>query len=509
MNGLTDNFLFSVFSLSFLAGLAILFVPEKSRFLPQKAAFYLSLPVVSVAFVSYVLFRIGFRPELFNSSVPLGKSLNLAISLGADNFSMFFILLSALFLPVAVLISRHAKRMNSFFYFSIFLICASAAGLFSSQDFFIFLFFWELSAFPLFFLSGIWGRQDRITASRQFIAFHLLSSLLLFLGILYVADNAHYLTGKWMFSFKDIAAAGLSPQSQFYAFCLFGAAFIFRIPVFPFHTWFTAMSAENQPAGNIYLSGIFVPSGIYAFYKIAILLFPAGAAVFAPFVPYLLAAACLYASLMAWASPSLSSMLSYTLSLNYTVVLMALFSAGAAAISASAFHIVSLSIVSAAAFSLAGALESRSKTLVFSDFGIVSVKEAKFSVLMIITFFSLAGLPCFGGFAGLYGIERIIFASAPVAASIVLASLLLSFSCCIYALGKIISFGGKRQKTAIKSADFFPADLNLNEFLVIMPLAAILLFAGLMPGKFADIFLSDGQKSDVSVNYNISGGRNG
>ena len=116
MNGLTDNLLFSFFSVSFIAGLIMLLVPARNRFLPQKTAFFLSVPVVVLAAVSYILFLLGEHPGLFSASVPLVSSLGLNICLGADNLSMVFIFFSALFVPVSILVSRHAKRMSSFFY---------------------------------------------------------------------------------------------------------------------------------------------------------------------------------------------------------------------------------------------------------------------------------------------------------------------------------------------------------------------------------------------------------
>ena len=501
MNGLTDNFLFSLFSLSFLAGIVMLLIPAKKRFLPQKVAFYLSLPITIVAIVAFVLFRTGSLPALFSSSVPFGVSLDLQICLGADNFSMMMILFAALFMPIAVLISRHAKRMDRFFYSCLFFAQTSLIGLFSAEDLFSFFFFWQMSAFPVFFFSGIWGRQNRISASSKFIVFHFLSSLLFFIGILYIAENAHYLTGKWSVAFKDIASAGLGREAQLYSFVFLASSFALRIPFFPFHKWFTSLVSENQPAGNIIMASLFVPSGLYAFIKIVIPLLPLGTTVFVPYLPYLLAAGCLYCSLMALAATSLSSMIAYLLSMNFTLVFLGIMSNIPASHWPAVYHISGISIIAAAIFSLTGALESRTKTVELSDIKSVSLSEPRFASMLLIAFFSMAGIPCFCGFAGIYGILSGMFATMPALSGLALSGIILSFISCMNALGRIIRFNRMEPASDSKKDNSLTrrgndaalpmSDLNKNEFYVILPLSLLLIFAGMMPGLFSKTFLPE------------------
>ena len=193
-------------------------------------------------------------------------------------------------------------------------------------------------------------------------------------------------------------------------------------------------------------------------------------------------------------------MIAYLFSMNFTLVFLGIMSGLPASHWPAVYHIAGISIISAAVFSLTGSLESRTKTLELSDIKSVSLSEPRFAAMLLITFFSLAGIPCFCGFAGIYGILSGMFAQMPVLSSLALAGIILSFITCMNALGKIMKFNspdsvsGLKKDNAAKrgnNASLPMTDLNKNEFYVILPLSLLLMFAGLMPGLFSDAFLPD------------------
>lgn len=477
----------------------MLFMPERKRFLPQKTAFYLSLPIFLIGLVAYCVFCLGTSEQLFRVSVPLCPFFDIRISLGADRLQMMFVLFASAFMPEAVLVSRRNQRLDGMFYSMLFFLQASLIGLFSSQDFFSFVFFWQISALPVFFLAGIWGRQKRIAAANRLMGFQIVSTLLLVLGFFYAADNAHYLTGKWFFEFKDIAAAGLGREAQFYTFAMLSLAFLARIPVFPLHTWFTSIVPENQPATNIMLSGLFVPSSLYAFSRIAVPLFPLGAETFAPYLAYLCAFSCIYAAIMAWSSISLPSMLSFVFSVHFSAILMAALCGSS--VNAAIFHLCGTALNAALIFALAGALESRTRSPYLADAAIFVRKTPRFASVAIIGFASLACIPCFCGFAGINAVLNETFANNHVSSSIVLIGIALSMICCINALFKIVPFREENREDRNMSAGIHgvAAELNRNEFLTMLPLAVAIVFFGIFPGLSSKMFLNDKDMPKSSI----------
>ena len=479
MNSFTDNLLFSLFSVSFLSGVLLFFIPSRNRFLPQKIAFYLSLAVFATAFTAFCMFYSGSYMKLFAASVPWVPELDLKVCLGADRFSMLFILLSAAFLPAAVLVSRNARRSAGAFYACLFFLQSALTGLFSSRDLITFYFFWQFSVLPVFFMTGIWGGQNRIAAAGKFFVFQAVSSLLFLLGIFYIADNVHYLTGKWLFSFEAVSSAGLSASVQTSCFMLLAPAFFLRLPFFPVHTWFTGLINENKPGTNIMIAGIFVPSGVFAFLKIIMPLLPAGADFFVPYIVYLCAAACIYGALMAWAVPSLSGTISYLMSVQYPLIMLCLFSFSADTVSSPLFHMASVSISSAVLFALCGAIESRMKTHLLSDLGNLARAMPWFSAFFIAAFFSLAGVPGLSGFAGLYSMFSNMFHSSPVPAAAAFAGTALAFVCCLRTAGNVLS---EKKKAAHEPF----TDLNIYEICSVAPLAVLLIAAGMFPVFFSN-----------------------
>ena len=484
MNSFTDNMLFSLFSVSFLAGVLLFFIPSKNRFLPQKTAFYLSIAVFVTTLVAFCMYYSGFRPEMFTAAIPWVPELDLKVHIGTDRFSMLLILLSAAFLPLSVIVSRNARRAAGFFYACLFFLQSALTGLFSARDLITFYFFWQFSVLPVFFLTGVWGGKGRISAAGKFFVFHAVSSLLFLLGIFYIADNVHYLTGKWLFSFDAVASAGLSATVQTTCFMLLAPAFFLRLPFFPVHTWFTGLINENKPGANIMIAGIFVPSGVFAFLKIIMILLPAGVRFFAPYMVYLCAAACIYCALMAWAVPALSRTIAYLLAVQYPLIMLCLFSFSSDTVSTSLFHMASLSISSAVLFALCGAIESRMKTPMLSDLGNLARAMPWFSVFFTMAFFSLAGVPCMSGFAGMYSMFTDIFSRFPVPAAAAFAGTALAFICCLRTVYNVLA---DKKKTLHEPF----TDLNIYEICSVAPLAVLLLIPGLFPVFFSNAVTHD------------------
>ena len=83
--------------------------------------------------------------------------------LGVDGLSFWYIVLSALLLPMAVLSSW--RKTSPLFFFLLFTLASTVAGSFLSFDGILFYLFFELSLLPLFFLIYLWGGEQRVYAA--------------------------------------------------------------------------------------------------------------------------------------------------------------------------------------------------------------------------------------------------------------------------------------------------------------------------------------------------------
>ena len=100
--------------------------------------------------------------------------------LGIDGISIFFILLTALIIPICVLsvISSIKSRLKEFL-LTLLVLETLMIGVFCSLDLVIFYLFFEGGLIPMFLIIGIWGGPRRVYSAFKFFLFTLLGSVLL------------------------------------------------------------------------------------------------------------------------------------------------------------------------------------------------------------------------------------------------------------------------------------------------------------------------------------------
>lgn len=96
------------------------------------------------------------------------------LAFAVDGISLWLIVLSALLMIPAVLVSWNAiEERPARFYALMLLLEAGLIGVFSAQDIILFYIFFEFTLIPLFFMIGIWGGSDRRWAARKFFIYTL------------------------------------------------------------------------------------------------------------------------------------------------------------------------------------------------------------------------------------------------------------------------------------------------------------------------------------------------
>src|SRR6185436_11299787 len=119
------------------------------------------------------------------------------------------------------------------------LLTTGVLGSLFAWDLFLFYIFWEIMLIPMYLIIGIWGGERRIYAAVKFFLFTMAGSLLMLIGILWMAWSFknHPDFGVWSFAYTDMLRFKFDARDQIWLFAAFALAFAVKVPMFPLHTW--------------------------------------------------------------------------------------------------------------------------------------------------------------------------------------------------------------------------------------------------------------------------------
>lgn len=173
-----------------LLGAVILFFTDKTNksFVKNFSLFWSLL-----VFFLTIFFLILFDPtstqfQLIEEISWLSFS-NMNVTLGIDGLSLFMILLTGFLIPICVMLSwnpsigNKAKEYNIAF----FVLESILFGVFTSLDIMLFYLLFEAVLIPMYIVIGVYGSRERkIRASYLLFLYTLVSSIFMFVAILYI-----------------------------------------------------------------------------------------------------------------------------------------------------------------------------------------------------------------------------------------------------------------------------------------------------------------------------------
>jgi NADH:ubiquinone oxidoreductase subunit 4 (subunit M) len=114
---------------------------------------------------------------------------NLNFSLGIDGLALVLILLTALLIPVCIMLCWNKSLTNQAreYSFAFFLLEFILFFVFSSLDIMVFYIFFEAVLIPMYLIIGFYGsRERRIRSSFMLFLYTLISSIIMFVAILFI-----------------------------------------------------------------------------------------------------------------------------------------------------------------------------------------------------------------------------------------------------------------------------------------------------------------------------------
>ncbi|MCL2474053.1 MAG: NADH-quinone oxidoreductase subunit M, partial [Alphaproteobacteria bacterium] len=189
---LSDIPLLSVMTFFPLLGALCIFFIAKFTRLKTDASKVIAL---TVSFVTFLLaLAVFFVFDNTNPAFQLVEraswlpSFNAEYIRGIDGISLWFVMITAIITPIAILNSFGSIKKNIHeFMIAVLILETMMIGTFTSLDLVLFYVFFEGVLIPMFLIIGIWGGEKRIYATYKFFLYTLLGSLLMLVAVLYIA----------------------------------------------------------------------------------------------------------------------------------------------------------------------------------------------------------------------------------------------------------------------------------------------------------------------------------
>ena len=419
----------------------------------------------------------GFQETFYLSLVP---SFSFAFRLGVDGISLFFILLTNLFIFLCILsLSSSTFRLNEALLY-LFFLQWSVLGTFLFLDLLGFFIFFERTLIPIYFLVLLWGsRERRVRASYLISIYTLLGSVFIFFNLLYLYSK----TGTT--DYELLQQISLTDEDQYFLWITFFLAFAAKIPLFPLHIWLPEAHVEAPTIGSVLLAVLILKLGTYGLIRFSLVLFPQGTIFFAPIVSTFAIIGIIYTCFTAMRQIDLKKIIAYSSVGHINVVLLGIVAGSSEALQGAIFQRLSHGVVSGALFFCVGCLYERYSVRSLKYFGGLAHFYPIFTRVFLL--FSLANIsfPLTSSFIGEFFIfvglfHQNFWATFFAATSIVLGAvyMLWTFNRIFFGNLSILSIMGY-------------TDLNRKELsLFFLPIVALVII-GIMPNFFMDVFFLD------------------
>src|SRR6476619_2788481 len=239
---------------------------------------------LSLALSLLVFFAYDYSsPQKFQfvEDLPWLPQVGINYILAVDGLSLPMLILNGFVIFTGALMSWNIENRAREYWILLLILTAGVYGVFVSVDLFLFFVFYELAVLPMYLLIGIWGSTRKEYGAMKLTLYLMGGSAFIILGMIAV----YFGSGLQTFDMRQLAQAALfSPEFQRVFFPPMFLGFAVLAGMFPFHTWSPTGHVAAPTAVSMLHAGVLMKLGSYGALRVAMLLMPEGAQMWAPVI---------------------------------------------------------------------------------------------------------------------------------------------------------------------------------------------------------------------------------
>lgn len=410
----------------------------------------------------------------FMEQVSIIPTFGISYTLGVDGISLFIVILAAFFTLIGIASLTDTKDEKNMIITLLFLQM-TMVGVFVALDAIVFYVFWELSLVPMLYIIGAWGGPLRIYASIKFFLYTFTGSLIMLVGMLFMAYFYYQATGVWSFSILEWYRLVLPETYQLWLFVAFFIGFAIKVPMFPFHTWLPYAHGQAPTIGSVILAAILLKMGTYAFIRFSLPMFPDASVAFMIPIAIISIIMVIYTAMVAYAQKDIKQVVAYSSVSHMGIIVLGTFALNVEGISGSVFLMLGHGVVSGALFLLVGVIYDRRHTKLMSEFGGLAHVMPRYATIFGIMMMASVGMPLtinfVGEFLSLLGFYQQSHMLTLLAGTGIIVGAIYMLS----AFKK--AFFGEVTKEENKNLP----DVNKRELVALVPLVVLAIWLGIYP----------------------------
>jgi len=449
-----------------------------------------------ISLVLWYLFDNNVSGMQFMESIPLIPSFGINYILGVDGISLFIIILSALVTFIGIASLTDTPRVK-YMIITLLFLQMTMAGVFAALDAIVFYTFWELSLVPMLYIIGAWGGPLRIYASIKFFLYTFAGSLVMLVGMLFMAYFYYQATGVWSFALLEWYRLVLPEDLQLWLFAAFFIGFAIKVPMFPFHTWLPYAHGQAPTIGSVILAAILLKMGTYAFVRFSLPLFPDASAFFMIPVAIIAVIMVIYTAMVAYAQKDIKQVIAYSSISHMGIIILGTFALNVEGISGSIFLMLGHGVVAGALFLLVGVIYDRRHTKMMSEFGGLAHVMPRYATIFGVMMMASVGMPLTINFVGEF-LSLLGFYEQSHMITLLAGTGIIVGAIYMLAAYKKMFFGDltNEENKNLK-------DVNAREWYALIPLGIITIWLGVYPKPVLDP-INNSVESIVQLMHNKS-----
>ena len=471
-----------------IAGLVLLFVPEKRRDWIHGIGLAAGLIVLLLSLVLYFNYSNSLGGYQFIEHYDWLPALGISYYVGLDGISLPLVLMAGFVLISGVLVSWNVEdRLREFFAYLMFL-GVSVLGVFCSLDLFLLFFFFELAVFPKYLMIVVWGYpKTREYGSMKLTLYLFIGSVIALVGALAI----YFGSGLHTFDMLALEKAGfgMAFQRLWFPFVFLGFAILGGI--FPFHSWAPDGHVAAPTAISMMLAGVEMKVGAFAALRVGIELLPGGAHFWAPLILVLATINVVYGAFIALVQTDFKYVIGFSSVSHMGLVLIGFATLNRDGLIGAGMQMFSHGIMTALFFAVVGMVYDRAHTREINDLGGLFKKMPWAAVGFIVGGLVSMGMPGFSGFVAEFPIFMGAWQTAPLVAVIAILGVIITAGYILLVVRRV--FFGEAPEGLPKIGD-----VSIRDKFVIGALSALMILIGWFPSLLVPM-VESGVKSILAL----------